>query len=217
MAADPAFEGFHPDALVFFRELKEHNERPFWLANKGRYDQHVRAPMVALGAALEGAFGEPHLFRPYRDVRFSKDKRPYKLRASMVFGGSRGAYGVGSRYVQIGESGLYAGGGAYMMHPEALARFRNAVAEDRSGRGFHEVMAGLERQGYEVEGETLKRPPRGFDPDHPRLRWLKHKGVYVGRYFEPEPWFHTPEALDRVAQIFADVEPLVAWLRRHVS
>ncbi len=216
MAADPIFEGFHPDATVFFRELRENNERPFWLANKTRYDQHVRAPMVALGAALEGAFGEPHIFRPYRDVRFSKDKRPYKLQVSMVFGG-RGPGTVGSRYVQFDASGLYAGGGAYMLAPDALARYRNAVAENRTGQAFEAIVMQLEEQGYEVDGDKLQRAPRGFDADHPRLRWLKHKGVYGGRSYEPEPWLYTPEALDRVAQIFADMEPLVAWMKRHVG
>lgn len=216
MVPTPAFEGFHPDALPFFKELRENNERSFWLANKARYDEHVKAPMVALGAALEGAFGEPHLFRPYRDVRFSKDKRPYKLQVSMVFGGN-GPMTVGSRYVQLDGGGLYAGGGAYMLAPETLARFRVAVAEGCSGAELVEVLTELEQAGYAIEGETLQRPPRGFEADHPRIRLLKHKGIYVGRSFEPAAWLYGPEALDRVARVFGDVEPLVAWLRRHAG
>ncbi len=216
MTASPTFAGFHPDALPFFRELRENNERSFWLANKTRYDEHVKAPMVALGAALEGVFGEPHLFRPYRDVRFSKDKRPYKLQVSMVFGGN-GPMTVGSRYVQLDGEGLYAGGGAYMLAPESLARFRTAVGEERSGAELVEILSELEHGGYAVEGETLQRPPRGFEADHPRIRLLKHKGIYVGRSFGPAAWLYRPEALDRVAKVFGDVEPLVVWLRRHVG
>lgn len=216
MEAEPSFTGFHRDALPFFQELRENNERGFWLANKHRYDEHVRAPMVALGTALEGAFGEPHFFRPYRDVRFSKDKRPYKLHIAMAFGG-RGPSSVGSRYVHLDREGLYAGGGAYMLEPEMLARLRRAVAEDRSGLELVEILGELEGLGYAIEGERLQRPPRGFEPDHPRIELLKHKGIYVGRSFKPAAWMYKPEAFDRVARVLGDVEPLVAWLRRHVA
>lgn len=128
------FGGFSDDAIPFYRELHEHNERAFWQANKARYEDEVRAPMLALLDELASAFGEAKLFRPYRDVRFSKDKRPYKENIAATLGG---------RYLSLSRDGLYVGAGAYRMQGEALARYRAAVAEgiakeqvDRWGDGY---------------------------------------------------------------------------------
>lgn len=78
-----AFDGFDPDAFAFYRELEVHNERPWWLANKARYDEHVRAPFEALAEELEPVASAVKVYRPYRDVRFSHDKTPYKTRQGM--------------------------------------------------------------------------------------------------------------------------------------
>ena len=127
MPTDPGFAGFHPDGFRFFLELHRDNSKAFWEANKHRYLEHVRAPLEALARELEGAFGEWHVYRPYRDLRFTKDKRPYKERASLQFGG-RGPGAVGGQYLQIGAEGLFLGVGTYWMDGEQLKAYRRAVA-----------------------------------------------------------------------------------------
>lgn len=209
-----AFGGFHRDWAPFFIELKANNDKAFWEANKHRYVEHVKAPLEAMAVELEGAFGPAHFYRPYRDLRFSPDKRPYKVHIGASFGG-RGPSTVGGRYVQLDLGGLFVGGGAYIMPPDNLATFRRSVAHEKVGTELEEIVAVLQGAGYAIDGEALKRTPRGFEPDHPRAELLKRKGLYAGSHFAPAEWFHSEEVLTRVARVFADVEPLIAWFRKH--
>lgn len=216
MAKDQSFTGFSPDAFRFYAELHADNSRAFWEANKERYLKHVRAPLEALARDLEGAFGEWHVFRPYRDLRFTKDKRPYKERAALQFGG-RGPSAVGGQYLQVGADGLYVGVGTYWMLDEQLKRFRRAVADERAGKELEAIVADLTAKGYGLDGESLKRAPQGFTEDHPRIALLKRKGLVASERHEPAEWMYGPEALDRVAQVFADGERLCAWFRTRVA
>ncbi len=212
MAAD--FHGFDPDWAAFFTELKVNNDKAFWEANKQRYLQRVRAPMEALAGALEGVFGPPHFYRPYRDLRFSHDKRPYKVHVAFSFGG-RGPSAIGGRYVHLDLSGLFVGGGAYQLPPAALPVYRRAVADEVVGPELARVVEVLAAAGYAIEGEQLKRVPNGFPADHPRAELLRRKGLYASKHFPPADWFHTDAVFDEVARALGDVEPLVAWFRRH--
>jgi uncharacterized protein (TIGR02453 family) len=216
MADAPPFQGFHPEAVTFFRELAVDNSKAFFDAHRAIYDEHVRAPMVALEQSLAGMFGGGHLYRPNRDIRFSKDKRPYKLNAAVSFGG-RGPRAVGGRHVHFDAGGMFVAAGAYRMEGDVLAGFRRAVADERAGRQLERVVDELAAKGYEIAGEALKRAPRGFEADHPRVSLLKRKGLAAVRRWPLEPWMFTPEALDRILNVFADGEPLVGWLRRHVG
>ena len=99
------FEGFPEQALDFYEGLEADNTKAYWSDHKAQYDACVKAPMQALLAALAPEFGPAKIFRPYRDVRFSKDKTPYKTHAAAVVEGS------GTLYVQLGADGLYVGGG----------------------------------------------------------------------------------------------------------
>lgn len=216
MPTDPGFAGFHPDGFRFFQELHRDNSKAFWEANKHRYLEHVRAPLEALARELEGAFGEWHVYRPYRDLRFTKDKRPYKERASLQFGG-RGPGAVGGQYLQIGAEGLFLGVGTYWMGGEQLKAYRRAVADDRLGAELDAIVTELSERGYPLVGETLKRPPHGFTADHPRVHLLKRKGLAASVSFPPEDWMYEPGAIERVARFFADGERLSAWFRARLG
>ena len=216
MPTNDRFAGFSPDAFRFYAELHVDNSKAFWEANKQRYLESVRAPLEALARELEGAFGEWHMFRPYRDLRFTKDRRPYKEHQGLLFGG-RGPSVPGGQYVQLSREGMYVGFGAYQMREDQLARYRRAVADDRAGGQLEEILAELTALGYVLEGETLKRAPQGFPLDHPRVALLKRKGVFAGADYEPAEWMYGPEALERIAKVFADGERLCAWLRAHVA
>lgn len=211
-----AFAGFHPDGFTFFAELHLDNSKEFWEANKERYQANVRGPLEALATELEGAFGEWHVFRPYRDLRFTKDKRPYKERAAIQFGG-RGPGAVGGQYLQIGREGLFIGVGSYYFHPEHLKLYRRAVADDRLGGELEEIVDAVLGGGYGLIGETLKRAPQGFTEEHPRASLLKRKGIALSAQYPVEDWMLGPEALERVARVFADGEPLSAWLRARLG
>lgn len=218
MPEDPAetFQGFHEEAVAFFRGLAADNTKAYWLSHRGDYDQHVKAPMVALARTLEGAFGAAHVYRPYRDQRFTKDKTPYKLHAAVSFGG-RGPTASAGRYLQFDATGLFAGAGAYMMTTEALRGYRRAIDDTNAGERLEAILEGLQANGYELHGEVMARGPRDVDPDHPRIELLKRKGLFVSQGFGLEPWVFEPQAADRIARVFADAEPLVAWLQAHLG
>lgn len=212
----PAFTGLHPDGFAFFRDLHLDNSKAFWEANKARYDDYVKAPLTALAGELEGVFGEPHIYRPYRDLRFSKDKRPYKERSALSFGG-RGPSALGGQYVQIAAEGLYLGVGSYMMRDEQLTNYRRAVADELHGSRLEEIVLSLEAAGYAIEGETLVRTPRPYEKDHPRSELLKRKGIFAATFWPPGEWMFEETALERIAERLAGAEPLSLWLRARLG
>ena len=124
------------EALDFFEGLEADNSKTYWTANKAIYDEKVYAPMAALVADLEPEFGTGKIFRPYRDVRFSADKTPYKTNIAAV---------LGEGYVQLTAAGLGAGLGMYQMASDQLARYRAAVADDSSGAELERVIAAIVR------------------------------------------------------------------------
>src|SRR2546430_13315162 len=132
-----AFRGWPAEALEFYEGLAADNSKAYWTDHKSVYDQCVYAPMVELLAELADEFGPGKIFRPYRDVRFSADKTPYKtaIGASLERGG----------YVQLSAEGLAAGSGMYHLEPDQLNRFRQAAARDLSGAGAATIAAALDR------------------------------------------------------------------------
>lgn len=206
------FTGFPDEAFVFYEGLEADNSKTYFTRHKHLYEDAVKAPMLALAEELAGEFGAAQLFRPYRDVRFSKDKSPYK--------DHQGAFvdlmpGIGF-YVQISAGGVYTAGGFYSQAADQVARYRAAVDEDLSGKPLETIVDGLRASGYVIEGDKLKTRPRGMPEDHPRIDLLRHKSLYAGSRFEPEPWVHTPELLDRVRQTWRDFAPLIEWICTHV-
>ncbi|MBB5963120.1 DUF2461 domain-containing protein [Planomonospora venezuelensis] len=207
-----SFSGFPDDAFVFYEGLEADNSRTYWTRHRRLYEDAVKAPMAALGEELEAEFGRAHLFRPNRDVRFAKDKSPYKThQGAYVATGEAIGY-----YVQIDAAGLYAGAGLYAAQGGQLARYREAVDEEISGVPLEKIMDEVRAAGYTVEGDRLKTRPRGVPEDHPRLDLLRHRSLHAGRRFDPEPWVHTPEVAARVRVIWRDLAPLVEWLTAHL-
>ena len=207
------FRGWPAGALTFYEGLEADNSKAYWTANKATYEECVRAPFLALADEVRDEVGELRLFRPYRDVRFSKDKTPYKTAA-----GAAGELEGGSVvYVQLSAAGLFVASGYYQPAADQLERFRVAVADDRSGPQLEAVVASLRQEGFDIGGEALKVAPRGFPRDHPRVALLRHKGVTAGRTFAPAKWLATAKARDRVLDTWRAAAPLHAWLDRHVG
>ena len=208
------FRGWPQAALDFYAGLEADNSKPYWLAHKTVYDESVKAPFLALSDEIEREFGPLHVFRPNRDVRFAKDKSPYKTAAAAVTESEGGA----AYYVQISSEGLYVGSGYYHLAPDQLERYRAAVADSKSGPKLAAAVAGLRKNRYEVASrESLQRAPRGFAPDHPRVELLRMKGMHVGRTFGAPAWVHTSRALDRIVTAWRDAASANRWLDKYVG
>jgi uncharacterized protein (TIGR02453 family) len=204
------FTGFPVAALDFYDDLEVDNSRSFWDAHRSVYEDAVKAPMAALCEALEPEFGSAKIFRPHRDVRFAKDKTPYKTHqgAFVAAGQSMGWY------VELSPRGVRVGGGCYEASGERLAAIRDAVADDTSGPQLKGLLTKLEKSGFEMGGEQLKTAPRGYDKAHIRIDLLRRKQIIAGKPYGFEKLIHSPELLDRVREDWRALNPLVTWLGR---
>lgn len=207
------FAGFPEAALDFYDDLEVDNTKAFWEEHREVHATAVKAPMTALTTALADEFGEAKIFRPHRDVRFSKDKTPYKTHQG-AFVATGPALGY---YVQVGAPGVRVGVGFYDASPGRLAAFRDAIVHDRHGPELERLVADLESSGWERGGTRLKTSPRGFDADHPRIDLLRHKTLTLGRLYGFEPYIHTADLLDHVRTDWRAGTPLLDWLGIHTQ
>ena len=207
------FSGFSEAALDFYDDLEMDNTKTFWEAHKQTYTAAVATPMKALTIALTDEFGEAKIFRPYRDVRFAKDKTPYKThQGAFVPKGPSTGY-----YVQIGAPGVRVGVGFYEASGPRLASIREAIVEKRRGGELEDILATMTASGWELGGDRLKTAPRGYDIDHPRIELLRHKSMTLGKSYGFEPFIHTPELLDRVRADWREATPFVDWVLRYAK
>jgi uncharacterized protein (TIGR02453 family) len=204
-----AFRGWPAEALEFFDGLEADNSKAYWQRNKDVYETSVRAPMEALLAELEPEWGESKIFRPYRDIRFSRDKSPYKTNIGAM---------IGAGYIQLDARGLAAGCGMWEMAPDQLERYREAVSDDRSGKELAASVAKARASGLEVLAHgVLKTAPRGYPTDHPRIELLRYKGLVTWRAWPAAAWMGTDQAKDRVVEFLRASRPIRAWLRTKVG
>lgn len=210
-----------PRLTAYLRALSENNEKVWFEAHRAEY-QTLRDDFTALvgGVIANIAEWDPALrwvdpkdcmFRIYRDVRFSRDKRPYKttFAASISERGRRGE-GPGY-YFEVNEKGeLWAAGGVYLPEPDRLARIRAFIAERPE-----KLTAVTRRRGFrqtfgELWGERLKRPPRGFPPDHPLIEQIKLKSFILAR--ERDVSQETGDVLPWLTETFRGIHPFLLWL-----
>jgi uncharacterized protein (TIGR02453 family) len=206
------FHGFPVEAFEFYDALTADNTKAWWTAHKKDYDTVVRGPIEDLLAELAGEFGEGKIFRPYKDVRFSKDKTPYK--------DHQGAYvatedGIGY-YVQVSANGLMLAGGWWSSAPMQLARYREA-AGSAPGAVLEKAIAAAEKGGLTLGGDVMKTRPRGVAEDHPRVDLLRHRSLTVERQVGTPTWVSTRKALTHVQKTWRAMTPLVEWLTDHVG
>jgi uncharacterized protein (TIGR02453 family) len=205
-----AFRGFPAEALEFYEGLEADNSKAYWQDNKALYEQTVKGPMEELLAELAPEFGAGKIFRPYRDVRFSANKAPYKTNIGAVL--EQGGY------VQFSTEGLAAATGLYMPSTEQLDRFRKAIADDRTGDELAGIVAALGKKDIDVTAhEVLKTAPKGYPKDHPRIELLRHKGLIAWKQWPVAPWLGTKAAKTRVVDVLHAAQPLHAWLQAHVG
>src|SRR4051794_1704721 len=205
-----AFRGWPAEAIEFYEGLEADNTRAYWQDHKKEYEELVKGPMVELLAELADEFGAGKIFRPFRDVRFSRDKAPYKtaIGATLERGG----------YVQFSAHGLAAGSGYYVMMPDQLERYRQAVDDDKSGLELVGLVTTLRKAKVDVAAhDTLKTAPKGYPKDHPRIDLLRHKGLIAWRQWPVAAWMGTAKAKQRVVEFLEAAGPLCAWLDTNVG
>lgn len=205
-----AFHGWPADAIEFFRGLEANNTKDYWQRHLDVYERVVRRPMVELLTELEPDFGPGRVLRPYRDVRFSTDKSPYKTSITAQLGASS--------WISLAKDGLGAGAGMYEMAPDQLRRYRHAVADNQAGQALAEIVAAIRESGHWCGAQcALKTAPRGYPKDHPRIELLRGIGLTTWRQYPPGPWLATNKAKARVTAVLRDSEPLTGWLSDHVD
>ena len=205
-----SFRGWPAEAIEFYEGLEADNSKTYWTENKSVYERFVLQPMTELLAELTPEFGASKLFRPYRDVRFSADKTPYKttIAATLELGG----------YVQLSADGLGVGSGMWMMAPDQLERYRQAVSAELSGQSLAGLLAAFGKAGIEAGGfASLKTAPKGYPKDHPRIELLRYKGVTCWQQWPPGAWLGKASAKDRVVKFFRTSRPLNDWLDVNVG
>lgn len=199
----------HPDAFAFYAELQQHQSKEWWLANKFRYDNNVKAPVERLVDALGGEFGPLKIFRPYKDVRFSADKRPYKDHLGLVSADMTG----GAHYLQLSQHGLMLAGGFYQPTREQLARFREIVDDNRLVGDLEATLDEVGEHGFAlITDDALATAPRGYSIEHPKIALLRLKRMAISASFAPAPWMHSAELVDRVRAGWRTVSLWNDWL-----
>jgi uncharacterized protein (TIGR02453 family) len=205
-----AFKGWPAEAIEFYEGLEADNTRAYWQDHKKDYEDLVRRPMTELLDELAAEFGDGKIFRPYRDVRFARDKSPYKtaIGATLERGG----------YVQFSAHGLAAAAGYWDMRPDQIDRYRRAVDDDKAGAELEAVIAELATAGIDVKArEALRTAPKGYARDHPRIELLRYKGIYAWKEWPVAAWMGTARAKQRVADVLVAARPLNRWLDANVG
>jgi uncharacterized protein (TIGR02453 family) len=203
------FRGWPAEALEFFEGLEADNSKAYWQRNKSVYETAVRAPMEALIEELAPKWGDGRVMRPYRDIRFSADKSPYKTYIAAT---------VGDGYIHLTAQTFGVGGGMWEMAPDQLERYRQAVVDERAGKKLVRLVTEARAAGLEATGhDVLKSAPRGYPKDHPRLELLRYKGLIAWQEWPVGAWLGTRRVKDRVEKFLQLAKPLNAWLRENVG
>jgi len=221
---------FTAESLRFLRGLSRNNKKPWFESHRAEYERHVKEPMAELVGEMDVRLsrlapemtGDPKrsIFRIHRDVRFSKDKSPYKVHAACWFFHTGASSKVG-RESDGGGAGFYfhlepgasmVGGGCWMPPRPALLRFRARIAEDTPAWERIVLAPALKkRMGGLSEEAMLARVPRGFDCDHPAGRWLRLQSFTIGRSLT-DAQVTSGRLTATLADDFARMLPLVRWL-----
>jgi uncharacterized protein (TIGR02453 family) len=216
-----------PELFRFFRQLKKNNNRDWFLTNKARYEEVVRDPLLEFVSDFGQHLHRIHprlvadprpvggaLFRIHRDVRFSPDKTPYKTSAGLRFPHEEGRdVHAPGYYLHLEPGAVFAAAGIWHPDPATLGKVREAIASDP--KGWKRTLSALGRR-CPLEGDALKKPPRGYDPEHPFIEDLKRKDFITSIAFS-ERQACAPDFMKRFEGACVTMRPLVAFLSRAVG
>ena len=220
------FPGFSPDLIVFLRNLRDNNTTGWFNAHRDSYENYLLDParefILALGERLREVVPDiiydprinRSIFRLNRDTRFSADKTPYKTHLALWFW-----EGAGKRmdcpgfYFHLEPDSIMLGTGIYCFNPKLLERYREAVADKRTGVALERAIKNVSANGgYRLGGEHYKRVPRGYDANHERAGLLRYNGLYVGSEDPVPQEIFTPAILEYCVERFNAMMPVHRWL-----
>lgn len=224
----PPFEGFPMEGVRFLKRLKRNNNRAWFEKHKHEYEEYLKLPLQSFIFALQpyvAAFApefdvnpKRSIFRIYRDIRFSKDKTPYKTHIAAHFvlrGREKGFVGSGY-YFHIEPGEVFAGGGIYMPDAEQLKGIRKALAT-RSDEFLSIVNNPVFKRKFgQIEGDKLQRIPKGYDESHPMAKWLKLKQFFVGKSMTESACYKS-SLVQTISSLYEDADPLVKFLNRAIT
>lgn len=210
------FDGFGRPVRRWFEGLEADNSRAYFTAHRDVFEEAIRDQMLALLTELSEAFGgEVKLFRQHRDIRFSRDKSPYKTNTyGVIYGSDLAAQGL---YASISARGLIAGSGYYTMARDQLDRYRDAVVDDARGPQLSRLAAEAQKTGLELWGESLMTAPRGYPKDHDRIDLLRRKSLTLGATRTFGRGIGRDVGLEFVAATWRAAGPVTSWLDEHVG
>jgi uncharacterized protein (TIGR02453 family) len=211
---------FPHSAARFLGALRRNNRKEWFDEHRGDYEENVLQPakefVIDLGAKLRTLRPKLQIDprtnygvkRINRDIRFARDKKPYKDHQTLWWWEGREKEGSPGYWFDLRPKSVVLAVGMYMAAPAVLERYRESVVDDHRGSALDRMVKSFERKGYKLEGPTRKRLPRGFDPDHPRARYLKHDGIYA--------WTEMPlprsDFLKHCFTQYRTLTPLQEWL-----
>ena len=221
------FEGFPESGVDFFNQLAGHNEQEWFEAHRKVWDEEIVPSMLAwlgelsrnLQDAIPGLQCVPRiggsLYRLNRDLRFSKDKRPYKTSTAALLWDPVGEkHDSPGFYFSVAPEEVVFGGGIWMFEEARLDRYRKRLQNEAASARLDAALEEAKNASLKIEAqEKLTRPPRGFSLEHPRAELAKLKGLTVARTLKPGPWLFTREALEKSEAAARAYAPLHAWLR----
>lgn len=221
--ADHSFEGFSPEALIFLEDLENNNDREWFADHKRIYETEIKQPAAAFCEVMEAGLaqrtGTPHrskVFRIHRDVRFSKDKRPYNAHLHIAFTPKSTLKGPPMLFFGLGTNQLSLGCGVFAFDKAELETFRHRVIGPE-GAKLAKILKAQEDTGMRLSAPALKRVPAGFDKEHPRAELLRQKGLGVWLDFLDRSWVTGPNAVSRTLDEFDRLRPVSDWLLRNLA
>jgi len=210
-----AFSGFGPDIMAFYKGLVAENTKARWYAHRDIYETQVKAPVTALVATLEPEFGPVKIFSPFNDLRFTRDRPPYRTNVAIA---ARRGDGTALYFGVSAEWGVDLGGGMFGPSRDQLRRFR-VLQDDPEATGSLDVLLSpLAQAGFSPSTEDkLATAPRGWPRDHPRIELLRLRRLLIGQHRTPGPWLAEPDCLDLVVDAWRAVAPWHHWLAERVG
>jgi uncharacterized protein (TIGR02453 family) len=200
-----------PEAIEFLRELEDNNDRDWFRANRARYDELLLGPAHRVADTLD-RFGKPHYFRPYNNLRF-RPGPPLKEHIGVAIGYG----GAGGYYFELSLDGFLVAAGLHRPATDQLERFRAAINDGRRAKAFERIVTVAQDGGLELTAPAIKRAPRGYRPDHPRIDRLRLKSLVVSRRHALGSWLHQPTCGKRIRSEFAAAAPFVTWIGEAVG
>lgn len=220
------FSGFPRECVKFFNHLKHNNNKPWFQEHKDDFVEYVMAPsrdfVVDMGEMLKhispGVHADPRvdksIFRIYRDIRFSKDKSPYKTHLAMWFWeGNRPRMECSGYYLHLEPPNLMLGVGIYRFPREMMRAYRDSVVHPKHGSELVRAIQDVSRcEKYSIGGRHYKRMPREYDPQHENAELLLYNGLHLGFETEIPEIFYTADLVDYCYEVYKEMFPIHKWL-----